>query len=298
MKKALFLRTCNAQMQGYNGFQWPDVGGEVSAPDWNPEPICGYGLHGLLWGIGSEQYLDRSESAKGIVFEADEDSAVWIEGNKVKVPKARVVFVGTLNEAARWLDERKPSPDRAGYRGTATAGDDGTATAGYCGTATAGDDGTATAGYRGTAKAGDDGTATAGYCGTATAGDDGTATAGYRGTAKAGDRGTAKAGNYGTATAGNCGTATAGDDGTATAGYRGTATAGYRGTAKAGYRGTATAGYGGILSILHWTGERYRFSVARVQDEDGDGELEPNVPYRLDEHGNFVVAETAEARDE
>ena len=226
MKKALFLRTCNARMQGHNGFQWPDVGGEVSAPDWNPQPICGYGLHGLIWGIGSEQYLDRSETAKGVVFEADEDSAVWIDGNKVKVPKARVVFVGTLNEAAQWLDERKPSPDRAGYRGTATAGDDGTATAGYCGTATAGDDGTATAG----------------------------------------------------------------DRGTATAGYRGTATAGYRGTATAGYGGTATAGYGGILSILHWTGERYRFSVARVQDEDGDGELEPNVPYRLDESGKFVRA--------
>ena len=202
MKKALFLRTCNARMQGHNGFQWPDVGGEVSAPDWNPQPICGYGLHGLIWGIGSEQYLDRSETAKGVVFEADEDSAVWIDGNKVKVPKARVVFVGTLNEAAQWLDERKPSPDRAGYRGTATAG----------------------------------------------------------------------------------------DDGTATAGYRGTATAGDRGTATAGYRGTATAGYGGILSILHWNGKRFKLSVARVKDEDGDGELEPDVPYRLENTGKFVRA--------
>ena len=72
---ALFLRTCCADMTGHGGFQWPDVGGQVKAPDWNPEPICGYGLHGLLWAVGSEQYLDTSDSAKGVVFEADESSA-------------------------------------------------------------------------------------------------------------------------------------------------------------------------------------------------------------------------------
>ena len=66
-------------------------------------------------------------------------------------------------------------------RGTATAGDYGTATAGYRGTATAGDFGTATAGDRGTA--------TAGYFGTATAGDFGSATAGYSGSATAGNYG-------------------------------------------------------------------------------------------------------------
>ena len=45
--------------------------------------------------------------------------------------------------------------------------------------------------------AGDRGTATAGDYGTAMAGDCGTATAGYRGTAMAGDCGTATAGDYG-----------------------------------------------------------------------------------------------------
>ena len=136
-------------MTGHGGFQWPDVGGQVKAPDWNPEPICGYGLHGLLWAVGSEQYLDTSDSAKGVVFAADESSAVWIDGDKVKVPEARVVFIGTVAEAAAWIDERKPSRERAGDRGTATAG--------YRGTATAGDRGAATAGAGGTATAGDSG---------------------------------------------------------------------------------------------------------------------------------------------
>ena len=42
--------------------------------------------------------------------------------------------------------------------GTATAGDEGTATAGHNGTATAGDEGIATAGHNGTATAGAEGT--------------------------------------------------------------------------------------------------------------------------------------------
>ena len=117
----------------------------------------------------------------------------------------------------------------------------------------------------------------------------GTATAGDRGTATAGDSGTATAGDSGTATAGVSGTATAGVSGTATAGYRGTATAGDSGTATAGYRGTATAGLGGVISILHWNGKRYKVRVAQVKDEDGDGELEPNTPYQLGKDGNWKV---------
>ena len=78
--------------------------------------------------------------------------------------------------------------------------------------------------------------------------------------------------------------------GTATAGDSGTATAGDRGTATAGYRGTATAGSGGTICILYWSGKRYKSRIAQVKDEDGDGELEPNVPYRLNERGEFVKA--------
>ena len=127
--------------------------------------------------------------------------------------------------------------------------------------------------------------------GTATAGYAGTATAGYAGTATAGDAGTATAGDAGTATAGAYGTATAGARGTATAGARGTATAGYAGTATAGEAGTATAGYGGVICIQFWTGTRYKAKIAQVKDEDGDGQLEPNQAYKLNEAGEFVLVE-------
>jgi len=73
----------------------------------------------------------------------------------------------------------------------------------------------------------------------------------------------------------------------------GTATAGYRGTATAGDSGTATAGVGGVISILRWNGERYKARIALVKDEDGDGELEPNTPYKLDDKGHFCTDCTA-----
>ena len=91
----------------------------------------------------------------------------------------------------------------------------------------------------------------------------------------------------GTATAGYRGTATAGYRGTATAGDSGTATAGDSGTATAGYRGTATAGTGGVVVLLYWNGKRYKAKIANVQDEDGDGQLKPNVKYRLNNTGQF-----------
>jgi hypothetical protein len=75
----------------------------------------------------------------------------------------------------------------------------------------------------------------------------------------------------------------------ATAGDGGTATAGHGGMATAGHGGTATAGHGGAIIIRFWTGQRLR--AATIKDEDGNGELEPNVKYWLDENGEFQRVE-------
>ncbi len=202
---ALILRTCAADMTSYNGFVWPKSG-PVKCPDWKPMMQCGHGLHGLLWGEGSAQYLDLSADARWLVFRAALTDLMHGEGELTDKCKAA----------------------------------------------------------RGTVE----------YCG---------------------DRDGAIAFLYANGAAGKAvvfSTATAGDRGTATAGERGTATAGYRGTATAGYSGTATAGVGGVIAILHWNGKRYEARIARVKDEDGDGELEPNTPYRLNDEGNFVKKET------
>ena len=181
----LYLRTVKADYTSHSGFQWPrEVGAVVEAPDWNPEPACGGGLHGLPWGQGNLGLLSSAGDAVWLVVAADH--AVRIDNDKSKFPRCTIVYVGTRDGACAYLLERAPRDVAvpyvhvtAGYEGTATAGVGGTATAGYGGTATAGYGGTATAGGGGTATAGDRGTATAGYGGTATAGYGGTLVIAY-----------------------------------------------------------------------------------------------------------------------
>jgi hypothetical protein len=260
------LRTCRPDLTSHGGYQWKTEGVNI-AKDWNPEPECGGGLHGLLNGQGDASLLDWSPDAIWIVAKPGRQ-LVDIYSAKVKCQRATVVYHG----------------DRAGALATLRAagvtdplpGD--IVTAGYEGQATAGYWGQATAGYYGQATAGDYGQATAGYYGQATAGYWGQATAGYRGQATAGDYGQATAGYYGQATAGYEGQATAGDWGQATAGYYGQATA--------GYRGQAAAGYEGIITIKWYDGYRYRLAVGYV-GEDG---IEPNVAYRCDNRGRLVPA--------
>ena len=182
----LCLRTNDTNNQSRDGFQWPESG-ECVAPDWSSSPICGYGLHGLLWGTGDSSLLNWSDDAKWLVVEVSADSVVDLS-DKVKFPRCKVVYCGNRLGATGLMHRIAPN-------GSAVIG--GTATTGYRGTATAGYRGTATTGDRGTATTGEYGTATAGEYGTATAGDRGTATAGEYGTAITGDYGTATAGEYG-----------------------------------------------------------------------------------------------------
>jgi len=147
-------------LQSRGGFQWPESG-PVEALDWNPQPECGNGLHGFLWGNGDGRLANYADTSRWIVAKVDE----WVDlGGKVKFPRADVVFVGQRNEAAAEIVRLGATGAVIGYN--ATAGERGTATAGDYGTATAGYGGTATAGYGGTATAGDYGTATAGDRGT------------------------------------------------------------------------------------------------------------------------------------
>jgi len=179
--KRYILKTVQADGSAYGNFQWPlEVGAEVVAPDWDPTPQCGGGLHGLLNGVGNGGLLNWDNDAVWIVAKVPKKAQLIDLGDKVKVSRCKVVFVGNQLSAISFLQENGcdgpivGATVVAGNNGTATAGDRGTATAGDCGTATAGDYGTATARDCGTATAGDYGTATAGYKGTATAGDSGT----------------------------------------------------------------------------------------------------------------------------
>ena len=134
--KAYMLRTCDADMSSYNGFIWPTVG-HVAAPDWDAREVCGYGLHGFLWGVGNGGLASWHPDAKWLVVGINE----WVDlDGKVKAPEAWVVHCGDRASATAHIQALGARGAVVG--GTATAGDSGTATAGYRGTATAG--------YRGT----------------------------------------------------------------------------------------------------------------------------------------------------
>jgi hypothetical protein len=261
-KTALVLRTCAPDRTSYHGrFSWP-AAGPVAAPDWDPRPVCGGGLHGLLWGEGDGSLLDWHADAVWLVVEVETADIVVLHGPNVKFPRGIVVYAGGRAGAIDYLAARAP-------RGVAIVS------------------ATVTTGDHGTAIVGDYGAATAGDGGTATAGDGGHVTAGYRGTATADDGGTATAGDHGTAIVGTGGTATAGYRGTAMVGPGGTATAGICGTAAAGEGGTAAAGEGGILSLRWWDGTRYRVTTLYV-GEDG---IQAGQPYRVDARGRAVRVE-------
>jgi hypothetical protein len=158
--KVLVLRVCHegGWSDGQSGrprFQWPlTEGAAAEAGDWNPEPVCGYGLHGWLWGAGDvgsagAEWAFTEAAPVWMVLEVERDLVVPLEGGvKVKFPRCVVRKFGSLQECAAEISSQAPA-------GTAVIGH--TATAGYAGTATAGDAGTATAGYAGTATAGDAG---------------------------------------------------------------------------------------------------------------------------------------------
>ena len=130
--RALMLRTCDNDMCGHGGFAWPDAG-LVKAPDWNPEPSCGGGLHGLLWGDGDASQLKHEDATRRwLVCEVVASEVVQIQ-RKVKVPRAWVVYVGDRDGAIAMLQAHAPvgtaivfAEATAGYAGTATAGEGGT----------------------------------------------------------------------------------------------------------------------------------------------------------------------------
>ena len=169
------LRTCDADMQGHGGFQWP-TSGHVEAPDWDPDPDreCGGGLHGLLWGCGNASLLAAAHGTRWLIVAVDPaDVANPAQPGKVRYRRGEVLLVTTDRaEAIAWLY------DHGGRRlpvswGTSTSGDWGTSTSGSWGTSTSGDRGTSTSGDWGTSTSGSGGTSTSGNGGTSTSGDGG-----------------------------------------------------------------------------------------------------------------------------
>lgn len=98
-RKVYLLRTSDKDGKSHGGFQWPKEG-YVEAPDWNPKPTCGGGLHGLPWGEGDWDLLHARESERiWQVLEADEKDVVSIDGYKSKARCGTVIYSGSMAKA-------------------------------------------------------------------------------------------------------------------------------------------------------------------------------------------------------
>ena len=90
--------------KAFGGFQWNHIGEWTEAPDWDPTPECGGGLHGSApeaWG-----YFTGYSS---IDFCITNGERVPVGNNKIKVPRAMVLLRNSLPEGLTvggWLDLR------------------------------------------------------------------------------------------------------------------------------------------------------------------------------------------------
>ncbi len=160
----LVLRNCRDDGSSHNGFVWPESG-FVECPDWVDNEVCGNGLHGLPWGVGSVSYF-YEEPAKWLVFVASTAKGRYVHGvgdftDKCKSASARVVYCGEKQGAIDLIAAHLPAGLAMNFA-TQTAGDESTQTAGYASTQTAGYESTQTAGYASTQTAGDESTQKAG----------------------------------------------------------------------------------------------------------------------------------------
>jgi hypothetical protein len=248
-EKALVLRTCKADLSSHGGFRWPESG-PVEAPDWSPEPVCGGGLHGWLWGEGNGELGCWEPEARWLVVEVDADAIVDLDG-KVKFPRGAVVYCGDRLGATNYL---------------AANGGQGKAIVGV----------TLTGGYRATL--------TGGYRATLTGGNGATLTGGNGATLTGGDGATLTGGDWATLTGGDGATLTGGYRAKLTGGDGATLTGGYRATLTGGDGATLTGGDGATLVFYWHDGRRKRLAVGYV----GEGGIEPNTPYRCNDVGEII----------
>ena len=253
---ALVIRTCGPSGESGHGYRYPTtVGSMVECPDWEPQPKCGHGFHGLLDGIGDHALIDASPSRLWQVFGVKRDEVVAIDDAKVKFRRGLLLYIGDIGGAMTMVQPETVKAIMAKAIGNTATGDSGHAAAtGYNGNAAA-------TGDRGHAAAtGDSGNAAA-------TGDRGHAAAtGYNGNAAAtGDRGHAAA---------------TGDSGHAAA------TGDSAVAASVGIHGTAKAGIGGWVVLAAYD-DAYKLKLVKAAKVGSEG-IEAGKTYRLGLDGAFV----------
>jgi hypothetical protein len=248
------MKVVGPDMRSYGGFLWPESG-YVEAPDWNPEPACGNGLHGWLNGQGDIacQPFSYMDGAKWLILEVGD----YVDlGEKVKFKACSVVHCGTKQSATDFLTKEGVTGPIIGS--TISGGDGSTVSGGY-GSTVSGGYGSTVSGGDGSTISGGDGSTISGV--------------GYS-TVSGGDGSTVSGGDGSTVSGGDGSTVSGGYVSTVSGGYGSTVSGGYGSTVSGGYVSTVSGGYGSVL-ILRDSGNRPNVRVVGI-----DGIL-PNTPYKL-----------------
>ena len=250
--KSYILRTCREDMTSRNGFTWPRKG-PVSCDDWDPEPKCGNGLHGLLMGQGDGSVLDWSSDAIWQVVEVDDSSMVNIGDGKVKFPCGIVVHTGDQKSATDFVIAQGADAEKVvgAFR--------------QCG-----DRSTLVGGYQSSLVGGSYSTLEGGSYSSLVGGDNSDLAGGTRSTLTGGDRSSLTGGDYSRLMGGD----------------RSELTGGAGSNLVGGSYSRLTGGTYSTMTCKWWDGNRYRIITAYV-GEDG---IDSGVPYRV-EKGKFVRVE-------
>ena len=88
------IRTDNNGYSYKGTFKWKPLGQWTEAPDWDPTPECGHGLHGQTLEYGG--FITKGNRLLFCDIHP-ESPVVPIDGNKVKVKKARILAINDLS---------------------------------------------------------------------------------------------------------------------------------------------------------------------------------------------------------
>ena len=273
---ALVLRSCAPDLTSHSGtFKWPDSG-PVECPDWSPVAICGNGLHGLLWGAGDASLMAFAEGTKYLAIRVLIDDVVDLVG-KVKFPRGWVEKCGTLGDAVNYIRDNG-APINALMLGSTVSGGHGSTVSGGHGSTVSGGDWSTVSGGHGSTVSGDDWSIVSGGHWSTVSGEHGSTVSG-------GDGSTVSGGDWSTVSGGHRSTVIGGDRSTVSGGDWSTVSGGDRSTVIGGHGSTVSGGEGAILNVRYSDGSRWRIKTAYV----GEGEIESNTPYGLNNRHEFEV---------
>jgi hypothetical protein len=129
--RVLVVKCVGTDGSAYGGFKHPTkVGDHVTAPDWDPKPECGNGIHGWAWGFELGEGMEPEyRDALWLVYAVDPALIIDISG-KCKFQTGELVYSGnwvgaivmTLDGRRAWSEHAaRGSAAATGWRGSAAA---------------------------------------------------------------------------------------------------------------------------------------------------------------------------------